>query len=75
LLAGSDDHSICVYDLSMQNELDSVDLILSPEWPLDYLRFKSNNDIVFQCSDNLMGEFDFEKGMKKYSYMFMNSVN
>lgn len=47
-----------------------MDLIVSPERPLDLVRFKSNGDFIFQCSDNNLGEYSFESGLKKHSYHY-----
>jgi WD40 repeat protein len=82
LVAGCEDNSICLYDLTCQNEVDAVDLILSPDQPVRKICLKlgpKQNDtltgeIYFSCHNNLFGIFDIFSGMKKFSDKYENSV-
>lgn len=75
LICGSEDFSLCLYDLNQFNEEESVELIVSAEQPLKSVKFFDETKIGFCCNNNSFGVFDLEKGVKGLENKYENSFD
>lgn len=73
LLSGCEDGSLIVYDLTEQDELESVELVLNAEEPVRKVNF-INNDFIFYENYNGIGVYDFQLGTVKLRQQFANTV-
>ena len=75
ILSGSEDQSIAVFNLNGQNEQDALEMIVNPDQsarrllPIDEVHFG------YECSDNSVGVYNIDSGMRVRHFVFPNTVN
>ena len=74
ILSGSEDQSIAVFNLGGQNEQDALEMIVNPDQSARRLLPIDGAHFGYECSDNSVGIYNLDSGMRVRQFAFPNSV-